>query len=363
VPERSANTRAGVRAGLLAAVLLVQALAVAGAEPARAETPVLGESALTAEQIVDWYEGVGIRSKSPTDVRRLAEIFLDEGAAHGVRGDIAFAQSMLETGYLRFGGQVRPSDHNFSGLGACDRCARGLAFPSPTLGVRAQIQHLLVYADPAADAAALPRPLADIRFGLVRPPGRAPTWERMGNGNWATDPLYSGKVLSIWRSMLRWSGVPEPAGTTRPALAVLATARGAARLGTWGVTRQPLARGVRTIGEPASRRPAAGGCLVRWPERGLAALVDAEADPCADPEGLVRWARVSDEWARTTRGLSPGDTLAELRDAYPRARRRGARWWLVWGRDGRGTPVRARLAAEVRGGTVRALWVTPGRAA
>ena len=88
---------------------------------------------------------------------------------------------MLETGYLRFGGQVEPADHNFGGIGACDSCRRGLRFPDPETGIRAHIQHLWAYASPTADAAALARPLADVRFRYVQPPGKAPLWRR-----WAT---------------------------------------------------------------------------------------------------------------------------------------------------------------------------------
>ena len=32
--------------------------------------------------------------------------------------------------------------------------------------------------------------------------GRAPVWNVMGAGNWATDPLYAGKVLGIYARML-----------------------------------------------------------------------------------------------------------------------------------------------------------------
>ena len=98
-----------------------------------------------------------------------------------MRGDIAFAQAMLETGYLRFGGQVEPADHNFGGIGACDSCERGLRFPDPETGVRAHIQHLWAYASPTADAAALARPLADVRFATCSRRGR----RRCGR-RWAT---------------------------------------------------------------------------------------------------------------------------------------------------------------------------------
>ena len=289
--------------GLVATLAL--ALGVAGAATS-APTPVLGPSALTAEQISDWYESLGIRSKSPTPVPDLAAMFVDEGTLHGVRADLAFAQSMVETGYLRFGGQVRPSDHNFSGLGACDRCARGLAFPSPRVGIRAQIQHLVAYASPEADPALLPTPLVDIRFDLVRPPGRASTWERMGGGNWATDPVYGPKVLSVWRAMLRHAGVEEPDVTLAQGapLAVLATRRGGVRLGSWPLRRAPLDRDrdVRTAvlatrGPTRMPRP-----LARAGGRG-ARPGDAEA--CARDDGTVTWVRVAGPAWRTQKGLVP----------------------------------------------------------
>ena len=175
--------------------------------PPAAGTTVLGRSVLTADQLAAWYAASGVQSTSPVPVADLARLMIDEGAAQGVRGDLAFAQSMLETGHLRFGGIVEPADLNFSGLGACDACPRGLAFPSAVLGVRAQIQHLYAYAAPGATPAALVRPLADARFARVQPAGRAALWESMGNGNWATGPDYARKVLTLCRGMLTAAGV------------------------------------------------------------------------------------------------------------------------------------------------------------
>ena len=79
MPEPSTTGRAASRLTALATALVAVVLAAVGAQPAHAETPVLGESALTAEQIVDWYEGVGIESRSPTSVARLAEILGPDG--------------------------------------------------------------------------------------------------------------------------------------------------------------------------------------------------------------------------------------------------------------------------------------------
>ena len=326
--------------------------------PAATGTPVLGSSLLTADQMAGWYASTGIRSASPTDVRTLAGIFIDEGTAQGVRGDIAFAQSMLETGYLRYGGQVLPSDHNFSGLGACDACRRGLAFSNPTLGVRAQIQHLWAYASPTARADATARPNVDIRFDLVQPKGRAPLWEQMGGGNWATDPHYAGKVLGIYRAMLTWAGIAEPSPTASPATTpVVRTLRvttgGGGWIGAWLPHRSPVARAVTVFGAPGSTRESPAGCLMRWNHVGVTALSDA---PCADTSAAARWVRMGPGW-RTQRGLAVGDSLTKLRRLYPAARTRGIQRWLVSGRDPGSRILRPRLRAEIRNGQVRALIV------
>lgn len=327
------------------------------ATPTTAATPVLGPSLLSAQQLADWYASTGVRSLSPTPIATLARLFIDEGRAQGVRGDLAFAQSMLETGYLRYGGQVLPSDHNFSGLGACDACKRGLAFPNPLTGVRAQIQHLWAYASPTARADATARPNVDIRFDLVSPKGKAATWEQMGNGNWATDPDYAGKVLGIYRMMLRSAGIPEGSALAAPAVEriVKVTSSGGAFLADWAPHRSGVAGATTAFGPPNSTRDGAAGCLMRWSAQAVALL---SASSCDAPAGRIRWIRVTDGW-RTQRGIAVGAKLTRLVGLYPRAKRAGVRRTMVVGRDPGSRPLRTRLTAEVRGGAVRALIITP----
>ena len=242
---------------------------------------MLGASLLGPAQIEAWYASTGIQSRSPTPVGRIAQLFVEEGTAQGVRGDIAFAQAMLETGYLRYGGQVVPADHNFGGIGACDSCERGLRFPDPETGVRAHIQHLWAYASPTADPAALARPVVDVRFANVQPPGKAPLWETMGNGNWATSTTYAPKVLDIWRKMLAWNGVaapppvPAPGAAFQGPLLVRTSAAGAGNLAGWRLRRENLAGGIARLGaarQPDARRrrvpgPVAGGGRGDPPDR------------------------------------------------------------------------------------------------
>ncbi len=98
----------------------------AGASTPVVQTPVMGPATLNAQQLGNWYLARhGAPPNVPTvrnDIYELARIFLDEGKADGVRGDIAFAQSMIETGWLSFPsyGQIRNNFNNFAGLFAFD---------------------------------------------------------------------------------------------------------------------------------------------------------------------------------------------------------------------------------------------------
>ncbi|MBK6858394.1 MAG: glucosaminidase domain-containing protein [Microthrixaceae bacterium] len=57
-------------------------------------------------------------------IDELARYYVEEGAAEGVTGDVAFAQSIVETGYFAFSARVPPELNNFSGLGAVDGATR-----------------------------------------------------------------------------------------------------------------------------------------------------------------------------------------------------------------------------------------------
>ena len=57
----------------------------------------MGPSLLTADQLVRWYNAQGYRPRLETSIDDLARIFIEEGNDEGVRGDFAFAQSIVET--------------------------------------------------------------------------------------------------------------------------------------------------------------------------------------------------------------------------------------------------------------------------
>lgn len=169
-------------------------------------------SRLSVDQIVAWFEG---RTRPPyratVPVRDLVRAYVEEGQAEGVRGDLAFVQGIIETGWFTFSGRVPPEANNFAGIGATDGTSLYATFRDARIGVRAQIQHLRAYADASATTCTAP-PLAyaceDPRFGLVAPKGKAPTWNQFGGGIWATDPGYAGKVLDLYTSLLASAGLP-----------------------------------------------------------------------------------------------------------------------------------------------------------
>ncbi len=161
---------------------------------------IMGESNVTLEQMVAYYNSNAVypsfyATTDAPDIRQFCQIYLEECAAEGVKAEVAFAQAMKETGFLRFGGQVNISQFNFAGLGATDNGAAGASFPNVRTGIRAQIQHLKAY----ASTEALNNTCVDPRFSLVRR-GTAPYVEWLGQKEnplgfgWATAERYGYSI-------------------------------------------------------------------------------------------------------------------------------------------------------------------------
>ncbi|HSK09507.1 MAG TPA: glucosaminidase domain-containing protein, partial [Vicinamibacterales bacterium] len=173
--------------------------------PAAGGVFVMGRSQLNAAQLAAWFKArtPGPRTyRATVPVETLAHYYIQEGAAEGVAGDVAFMQAIVETGWFAFPGIVRPDQNNFAGIGASDQNPRPASFPDARTGVRAQIQHLRAYADPDAHSCRTPplhSPCADPRFDLVVPKGKAPRWDDMGNGNWASSPQYGTAILQLYQ--------------------------------------------------------------------------------------------------------------------------------------------------------------------
>ena len=181
------------------------------------KTAIMGKAQATAEQMAAFCLRENAEPKLPScTMAELARMFIEEGEAEGVRGDVAFAQSLQETGYFGFGGIVLPEQNNFAGIGALNGNATGQAasFPAPRTGIRAQVQHLKAY----ASTEALVNPCVDPRFSLVDR-GSAPYVEWLGaadnpNGKgWAVPGKGYGENIVKLLGRIMAQEAPQSPGT------------------------------------------------------------------------------------------------------------------------------------------------------
>lgn len=185
------------------------------------KTEIMGEAHATAQQMALFCRSKNAEPKlTSCTLEQLAEIFLEEGKTEGVRGDVAFAQSLHETGYFKFGGIVLPSQNNYAGIGALNGNATGQAatFPDPRTGVRAQIQHLKAY----ASTEPLVNTCVDPRFSLVTR-GSAPYVEWLGaadnpNGKgWAVPGSgYGANVVKLLGQIMAQEAPESPSPAPEP---------------------------------------------------------------------------------------------------------------------------------------------------
>jgi len=235
VPSLDARARLGRSRILARAAIAVFAVAFAvgmfpavDATAAHAQstgTSVMGRNLLKADQLAAWYWGHH-GSSAPripalhNDVRALAQIYLNESAREGVRGDLAFIQGSLETGWFSFHHSQVPADaNNFSGIYAFDNryslpnCVHGDAspsrcLPSPAAGVLVQIQLLRSYADPSVRSRA-----GTMQSAPADRAGMAPVWEDFGGHNcpcgqliWASQDNYGLNIVRMYQDALAGKG-------------------------------------------------------------------------------------------------------------------------------------------------------------
>lgn len=160
--------------------------------------PIMGASRYTADQMVAYYKATGKAYPSAalgrggaSSIETFCAILCEEAAAEGVRAEVVFAQAMLETAWLQFGGDVHVEQFNFAGIGATGGGVPGNSFADVRTGLRAQVQHLKAY----ASTAALNNPCVDPRFSYVTR-GCAPTIEKLSN-KWAASSTYGEDMKRV----------------------------------------------------------------------------------------------------------------------------------------------------------------------
>lgn len=165
-------------------------------------TKIMGQAKATVEQLRTYIKK--INPAVSESVIKMIPLYISEGAAEGVRGDIAFAQSCLETGNFSFSGSAVTLDqNNFCGMGVTRTGMKGNSFKTAKEGIRAQIQHLKAYASDQR----LNQSCVDPRFAYVKR-GTAPYVEWLGiqenpsGGGWANGKGYGTKILNILSKIL-----------------------------------------------------------------------------------------------------------------------------------------------------------------
>lgn len=98
--------------------------------------------------------------------------YMRHGEALKIRWDYAFFQMLVETANLSFIGDVKPAQYNFAGLGATGGGVPGERFNTLSNGVKAHLQHILMYSGEHID-----NPVAE-RTRKVQEWGVLTKWQR-----------------------------------------------------------------------------------------------------------------------------------------------------------------------------------------
>lgn len=171
--------------------------------------PVMGSSDITVQDMVDYFNDSGeeypsedLSEGGAESIEAFCQMYIDEAAAEGVRPEVAFAQTMKETGFLQYGGDAHIEQFNFAGLGTTGNGVPGNSYPDVRTGIRAQIQHLKAYATDDA----LNGTCVDDRYVYVKK-GSAPYVQWLGQQEnpeglgWATGENYGYDIVDMIKDM------------------------------------------------------------------------------------------------------------------------------------------------------------------
>lgn len=162
---------------------------------------IFGEAVATKAQAVALLKQSNPDLKLSCSAEEIVDLYWQEAGREGVRQDLAFAQALVETGFFRFGGDVKPEQNNFCGLGTTGGGVKGAHFKTPELGARAHIQHLLAYTTQKHPSTKIIDPRYDLAHAIRLERGLCDTWYKL-NGTWAMSPNYSEKIMGVWQRML-----------------------------------------------------------------------------------------------------------------------------------------------------------------
>ncbi len=163
------------------------------------QTPLKGVWSGTADRLSAFLIAACPTPRFTVPVSVLAGYYVRYCAESGLRADLLWAQMMHETGYGMYGGDVKPEQNNYAGIGATGGGEPGVYFPTAEAGVMAHVAHMVAYV-----YASSPIPWAehaDPRFYFVSPRGAASVLADL-NGRWAVPgPTYGESIEGIARAI------------------------------------------------------------------------------------------------------------------------------------------------------------------
>ena len=183
------------------------------------QTNIMGNSSTSQAQMVNYFNGSGRRypvfyqtNGGAPNIETFCRMYIEEAESENVRAEVAFTQSMKETGFLQFGGDVSIHQFNFCGLGATGNNAPGLSFPDARTGTKAHIQHLKAYASKET----LRNACVDGRFNIVQRGcipyvewlGIQENFKRTGSKfGWAASAGYGYDIVRMMQELGHYPGV------------------------------------------------------------------------------------------------------------------------------------------------------------
>ena len=197
---------------MLLAILVASCQTATGtAEAVTADETIAGYSMVSPAQLE-----VELSAVNPGHIHPdIAQLYVTWGNRFGIKADLAFAQMLHETGYLRYGGDVRREQNNFAGIGATGGGNPGNSFANAEAGVIAHYAHLAwyVFADHVnngyCNSTWDPRHFGTGHRGTVR------TLRDLG-GQWAVPGVGYGDALA--RIATRIWGLADPDYTSIPVI-------------------------------------------------------------------------------------------------------------------------------------------------
>ena len=164
---------------------------------------IAGPNTLSQATIRAWW-GTRGNARLRCSIDQLIAWYLSEGAAQGIRGDVAFAQAIQETGH--FTNTDTSARNNFAGIMHYNNAPAGLDFADPQTGIRAHIQLLEEVVNGNG---------AHLAFPKVAPNWAGPkatTWSGL-DGHWAVPGVgYGNTIVAIWNQIA--GGTPPAAGAS-----------------------------------------------------------------------------------------------------------------------------------------------------